>query len=110
MCRSYIRDQKRAPLSYEDVMGGTRHEGSAILDMEPTPQESSHGNCIRSCSMALREGQSNDPASDQLSVREVANTLECRSAVKNRLHSARARLREVLLPLSIGQTGLEPEG
>ena len=37
VCRSYIRDRKTPPLSYEEVMGGVRHEGLAIVDIEPSP-------------------------------------------------------------------------
>ena len=115
VCRSYIRDRKRAPLSYEEVMGGVRHEGDAIVDMEPTPQEAAESRELHQ--VVLRAVESLPPKArvatllyyyDQLSVREVADTLGMSvSAVKNRLHGARARLREVLLPFHIGVDGLD---
>ena len=107
VCRSYIRNRKRGPLSYEDVKGGESHNGSAIVDMEPTPQEVAESRELHR--VVLLAVESLPPKArvatllhyyDQLSVREVANTLGMsESAVKNRLHSARVRLREVLLPL-----------
>ena len=110
VCRSYIRDRKKAPLSYEEVMGGVRHEGLAIAAMEPTPQEVAESRELHR--VVIRAVESLPPKArvatllyyyDQLSVQEVADTLGMSvSAVKNRLHSARARLREVLLPLHIG--------
>ena len=110
VCRSYIRDRKKAPLSYEEVMGGVRHEGLAIVDIEPSPQEVAESQELHR--VVIRAVESLPPKArvatllhyyDQLSVREVADTLGMSvSAVKNRLHSARARLREVLLPLRIG--------
>lgn len=114
VCRSYIRDRKRAPLSYEEVMGGVvRHEGYAIAAMEPTPQEVAESRELNR--LVLDAVESLPPKArvatllyyyDQLSMREVADTLGMSvSAVKNRLHSARARLREMLLPLHIGVDG-----
>ena len=116
VCRSYIRDRKKAPLSYEEVMGGVRHEGHAIASMEPTPQEAAESRELHR--VVLHAVESLPPKArvatllhyyDQLSVREVADTLGMSvSAVKNRLHSARARLREVLLPLhtSVGRSDM----
>ena len=115
VCRSYIRDRKRAPLSYEEVMGGVRHEGDAIVDMEPTPEEAAESRELHR--VVLRAVESLPPKArvatllyyyDQLSVREVADTLGMSvSAVKNRLHGARARLREMLQPFHIGVDGLD---
>ena len=110
VCRGYIRDRKRAPLSYEEVMGGVRYEGHVIVDMEPTLQEVAESRELHR--VVLSAVESLPPKARvatllyyyaQLSVREVADTLGMSvSAVKNRLHSARAILREVLLPLHSG--------
>ena len=67
VCRSYIRDRKKAPLSYEEVMGGVRHEGLAIVDIEPSPQEVAesqelHRVVIRAVEVPAAEGQGSDPA------------------------------------------------
>ena len=110
VCRGHIRERQRAPLSYEEVMGGVRNEGMPFTVIEPAPHEVVESQELHR--VVLHAVESLPPKArvatllfyyDQLSVREVAATLGMSvSAVKNRLHDARTSLREALLPLYSG--------
>jgi RNA polymerase sigma factor (sigma-70 family) len=106
VCRAHLRDLGRAPLSLEEIMGGLRFEAIPMGSIEPDPQEAAEAKELHR--MVLDAVEALPPKSraatllyyyDQLTVREVAATLGVSvSAVKIRLHSARGRLRETLLP------------
>ena len=106
VCRAYVRGRGRAPLSLEEIMGGLRFETIPVGSIEPDPQEAAEAKELHR--MILDAVEALPPRSraatllyyyDQLTVREVAATLGVSvSAVKVRLHSARGRLRETLLP------------
>ena len=114
VCRGHIRERQRAPLSYEEVMGGVRNEGMPFTADEPAPHEVVESQELHR--VVLHAVESLPPKArvatllfyyDQLSVREVAATLGMSvSAVKNRLHDARTSLREALLPLYSGPGGV----
>ena len=106
VCRAHLRERGRAFLSLEEMMGGLRFEAIPMGSIEPDPQEAAEAKELHR--MVLSAVAALPPRSraatllyyyDQLTVREVAATLGIStSAVKVRLHSARARLRETLLP------------
>ena len=106
VCRAHLRERGRAPLSLEEIMGGIRFEAIPLGSVEPDPQEAAEAKELHR--MVLDAVGALPPKSravtllyyyDQLTVREVAATLGVSvSAVKVRLHSARGRLRETLLP------------
>ena len=105
VCRSYIRDRKKAPLSYDELMGRAHLDSTAMVDSEQSPQEMAESRELNR--VVLQAVNSLPPKARvttllyyyaQFSVREVAETLGMSvSAVKNRLHGARAKLRENLL-------------
>ncbi len=105
VCRAHLRERGRGPLSLEEIMGGLRYEAIPLGSFEPGPEEAAEANELHR--MVLDAVEALPPKSraatllyyyDQLTVREVAATLGVSvSAVKVRLHSARARLRETLL-------------
>ena len=106
VCRGHIREQQRAPLSLEEVTGGLRFEAIPFTGIEPDPHEVAESQELHRLVLGAVDALSpkNRAATllfyyDQLSVREVAATLGVSvAAVKTRLHSSRARLRELLLP------------
>ena len=105
VCRSYIRDQRGAPLSLEAMMGGLRFETVPFGGFEPDAQEvleaqELHGTVLRAVKALSPKNRAATLLFyyQQLDVREIAATLGVSvSAVKGRLHKARGQLRERLL-------------
>ena len=107
VCKGHLRDRNRAPLSLAEVMDGTRFEAIPFAGIEPGPHEVAEARELHR--LVLNAVNSLSPRNraatllfyyDQLSVREVAATLSISvAAVKGRLHTARARMREMLLPI-----------
>lgn len=110
VCKGHLRDQTRAPLSLEEVMGGVRFEAIPFAGIEPEPHEVAEARELHR--LVLNAVNSLSPRNraatllfyyDQLSVREVAATLSISvAAVKGRLHTARASLREMLMHVYAG--------
>jgi len=107
VCRSHLRDQTRAPLSLDAMIGGLRFEAVPFTNVEPDPQEVAEARELHG--LVLRAVDELSPRNrtatllfyyDQLSVREVAAVLDISvTAAKGRLHKARSQLRERLSPL-----------
>ena len=104
VCKSHLRDQTRAPLSLEEMIGGRRFEAVPLTNIEPDPQEVAEARELHA--LVLRAVDELSPRNrtatllfyyDQLRVREVAAVLGISvTAVKGRLHKARGQLRERL--------------
>jgi len=102
--RSYLRSQKRAPLSYEELLGGMRIEPLPLVDVGPDVHEVAEAHELRDTVFQSVEMLSpkNKVATlmyyyGQLSVDEIAMTLGVSAgAVKGRLHKSRAHLRQTL--------------
>jgi RNA polymerase sigma factor (sigma-70 family) len=105
VCRGHIRDQRRAPLSLEEIAGGLRFEAIPFTGIEPDPQEVAEALSPKNRAATLLFYY------DQLSVREVAATLDISvAAVKTRLHASRVLLRERLLPAYEDYVRIAPHG
>ena len=104
VCRRYLRDQQRAPVSLEAMTGGLRFEAIPFTGVEPDTQEVAEARELHKAVLQAVNTLSpkNRAATllfyyEQLSLQEIAATLGVSvAAVKGRLHKARSQLRERL--------------
>jgi RNA polymerase sigma factor (sigma-70 family) len=107
VCRSYVRDRKIDPYSLEVMAGGLQSEAVPFSSTAPDPYEVAERRDLHRKVMQAVNDLSPKPREatrlfyyEQLSLQGTATTLGISvAAVKGRLHRARGRLREKLLPL-----------
>ncbi len=107
VCRNYLREQRTAVLSLEDMMGGMHYTAFDVFDMMLDPQTLVEERELqRFVFDAVQSLSSKDREVtllfyyEDLGVREIATTLDISIvAVKGRLHRARNQLRELLSAL-----------
>jgi RNA polymerase sigma factor (sigma-70 family) len=107
VCRNYLRERKRDCYSLEGFVGGLRCDAPWLALATPDPQVLAEERELhRRVLQAVSALSPSDRAAallfyyEGLSLREIAAILEVSVvAVKSRLHNARKRLREQLLPV-----------
>ncbi len=105
VCRGYLREQKSAVLSLEDLVGGMYYDTSAVLDMMVDPQTLVEERELQRFVFDVVQSLSPKDRDvtllfyyEELSLQEIATTLGISVvAVKGRLHRARNQLRELLI-------------
>lgn len=110
VCRSYIRERKSDAFSLEALMGGMYRDVSAALDVVVDPQALVEQRELHRIVLdAISHLSFKERTTillfyyEQLSLQEIAGMLGVSVvAVKGRLHRARKRLREQLLPMYPG--------
>ncbi len=115
VCKSHIRSRSRAPLSLESLTGGLRFEAVPFGGIEPDPHEIAEAQELHRLVLRAIDTLSTKMRAatllfyyEQLSVREIAATLNVSVvAVKGRLHAARRKLRE-LLSAPVTETSIGP--
>lgn len=119
VCRSYLRDQKRAVWSLDGEAGGLRFDAISFQDAGSDPhdavEEHELHNLVFDAVNALSP-ENRDAAHlfyyEQKSLEEIAEDLGISvAAVKSRLHRTRKRLKERLLPVysEMRREGMRPE-
>ena len=107
ICRGYFRELKVAFVSLDTMAGGVLFEAIPFASPDPSPQEAAEAQELHRLVLeAVNSMSPNNRAAtllfyyEQMSLREVAAVLGVSvAAAKGRLHKARVRLRQRLMPL-----------